>query len=140
MAKHKINARWIGNMGFEGTVTGHKVVVDTKKEAGGDDRGASPKQLMLLALAGCTGIDVAVILSKMKIEVRDFNIIVEADVTEDHPKHYTSMHVIFEFTGNKLPYDKIKRAVELSEQKYCGVHAVYKKAMSMSSEIRLIEG
>lgn len=139
MAKHRITAKWIGNRGFEGLVTGHKIVVDTRKESGGDDRGASPKQLMLLALAGCTGIDVASIVTKMKIELSDFNIIVEADVTEEHPKHYTRMHVIFEFTGKDLPYDKLKRAVELSEQKYCGVHAVYKKAINMSSEVRIIE-
>lgn len=139
MAKHKVTAKWLGNMGFEALVTGHKIIVDTKKESGGDDRGASPKQLMLLALAGCTGIDVASIATKMKIELSNFNIIVEADLTEEHPKHYTTMHVIFEFTGKNLPYDKLKRAVELSEQRYCGVHAVYKKAMSMSSEIRIIE-
>ncbi len=140
MEKHTVRSRWLGNRAFEGLVTGHKIIVDTKKESGGDDRGASPKQLMLLALAGCTGIDVASILSKMKVDVKDLNIIVEGDVTEDHPKHYTRMHVIFEFTGKDLPYDKLKRAVELSEQKYCGVHAVYKKAVSMSSEIRVIEG
>ncbi len=139
MDKHTITAKWLGNRAFEGLVTGHKIIVDTKNESGGDDRGASPKQLMLLALAGCTGIDVASILSKMKVEVMDLNIIVEGDITEDHPKHYTRMHVIFEFTGRDLPYDKLKRAVELSEQKYCGVHAVYKKAISMSSEIRIIE-
>lgn len=137
MAKHTVNTKWLGKMAFEGLVSGHKVIVDARQDVGGEDSGASPKQLMLLALAGCTGIDVVSILGKMKVVVDDFNIIVEAEVTEDHPKHYTSMHVIFEFTGKELPYDKIKRAVELSEQKYCGVHAVYKKALNMSSEIRL---
>ncbi|HEX2968699.1 MAG TPA: OsmC family protein [Bacteroidales bacterium] len=138
MEKHSIKARWLGNLAFEGLVTGHKITVDAKKETGGEDKGASPKQLMLLALAGCTGIDVTSILAKMKVDLKDLNITVEAGMTEDHPKHYTEMHVIYEFTGRDLPYDKLKRAVELSEQKYCGVHAVYKKAINMSSEIRVI--
>lgn len=139
MAKHTITAKWLGNRAFEGTVSGHKVIVDTKSEAGGDDKGASPKQLMLLALAGCTGIDVALIVAKMKLQLKDFNIVVEGELTDEIPIYYHSMHVIYEFTGTDLPYDKLKRAVELSEQKYCGVHAVYKKAVQMSSEIRIIE-
>lgn len=139
MGKHTITAKWLGNRAFEGTVSGHKIVVDTTAEAGGNDRGASPKQLMLLALAGCTGIDVALILAKMQVQLKDFNIIVEGELTEEIPKYYQKMHVIYEFTGTDLPYDKLKRAVELSEQKYCGVHAVYKKAVQMSSEIRTIE-
>lgn len=139
MTKHKINARWLGNRAFEGLVSGHKVIVDAPSEAGGDDRGASPKKLMLLALAGCTGIDVALILKKMHIEIKDLNISVEGELTEEFPRYYHRMHVIYEFTGKDLPPDKLKRAVELSEQKYCGVHAVYKKAVQMSSEIRIEE-
>ena len=140
MAKHTISARWLGNTAFEGLVTGHKIVIDNRKDQGGEDRGPSAKQLMLMSLAGCTGIDIVSILAKMRVELKDFNVIVEGEVTEEHPKHYTSMHVIFEFTGKDLPYDKLKRAVDLSEQKYCGVHAVYEKAMNLTSEIRIIEG
>lgn len=139
MAKHNVSADWLGNMTFEGDICGHKIVVDNMKEHGGDDKGASPKRLMLLALAGCTGIDVVSILAKMRVELSDFKVSVEADVTEEHPKHYTAMHVIYEFRGKALPYDKIKRAVELSEERYCGVQAVYRKTMKITSEIRLSE-
>jgi putative redox protein len=64
---------------------------------------------------------------------------VEADVTEEHPKHYTKMKVIYQFKGKDLPLDKLEKAVKLSEEKYCGVTAVYKKAMNIELEIRVIE-
>jgi putative redox protein len=139
MDKHAITAKWIGDMAFEGNVSGHKITLD--KEPGPDSTGlgASPKKLMLLSLAGCTGMDVVSILTKMRVDLKDFNIIVEGDVTDEHPRHYTNMHVIYEFTGKDLPEDKLRKAVELSEERYCGVRAVYVKAIKMSSEIRIID-
>jgi putative redox protein len=64
---------------------------------------------------------------------------VEADVTDEHPKHYTKMKIVYRFKGSNLPLDKLEKAVKLSEEKYCGVTAVYKKAMEMESEIRVEE-
>jgi putative redox protein len=139
MEKHTLVATWLGNVAFESEITGHKIITDLTRESGGEDKGYSPKRLMLMALAGCTGIDVASIIAKMKLEVSSFRILIEADVTDNHPKYYESMHVVFEFTGKELPPEKLKRAVELSEEKYCGVMAVYKKAIRMSSEIRILE-
>ena len=94
---------------------------------------------MLTALAGCTGIDVVMILKKMKIVPEAFNVIIEADVTEEHPKHYNKMKVVYQFKGKNLPMDKLEKAVNLSESSYCGVSAVYKKAMEMETEIRIVE-
>jgi putative redox protein len=79
------------------------------------------------------------ILKKMKVEPEAFNVIVEADVTDEHPKHYNKMKVIYQFKGKDLPKEKLEKAVKLSEEKYCGVTAVYKKAMEMESEIRIVE-
>ena len=70
---------------------------------------------------------------EMKVEVEAFNVIIEADVTEEHPKHYNKMKVIYQFKGKDLPYDKLERAVKLSEEKYCGVTAVYRKAIRITS-------
>lgn len=139
MEKHVVKTKWLGKKAFEGVVRGHKIIVDAGTETGGEDRGASPKQLMLLALGGCTGIDVSGIVLKMKEDVRDLNIIVEGELTDEHPRHYKSMHVIYEFTGKKLNIVNLRKAVDLSEEKYCGVMAVYKKVIRMSSEIRIIE-
>lgn len=139
MRKETVNTRWLNNLAFESEVNGHKFIVDAEPEVGGDDKGPRPKSLMLSALGGCTAIDVISILKKMRVEVDSFNVRVEGDVTEEHPKHFTRMHVVYEFTGKDLPMDKLQKAVHLSEEKYCGVSAVYKKVIQMSSEIRVTE-
>ncbi len=136
---HLVETAWKGNMQFDALVSGHHVIMDALPDAGGEDQGVRPKQLMLAALAGCTGMDVISILRKMKVEPESFNIKVEADVTDEHPKHYNKMHIIYELKGKDLPLDKIQKAVELSQDKYCGVSAAYKKAMPLSWEIKITE-
>ena len=126
-------------MEFEADVDGHKIILDVEEKNGGRNMGPKPKPFMMVALGGCTGIDVVSILKKMKVEVESFNILIEADMTETHPKIYESMHVIYEFRGKHLPKDKIERAVELSREKYCGVSAMYKKAFDMSYEIKILD-
>jgi len=137
--KHVIDMSWTDNVAFEAEMDGHKVIVDAPKEAGGSNLGPRPKKLMLTALAGCTGVDVVMILKKMKIVPEAFNVIVEGDVTEDHPKHYNKVKVIYQFKGKDLPIDKLEKAVKLSETTYCGVSAVYRQAMEMESEIRIVD-
>jgi len=106
---------------------------------GGEDLGPRPKPLMLVALGGCSGMDVISILKKMRVVPDKFNVQVEGELTEEDPKHFYKIHVIYEFTGKDLPMDKLKKAVELSEEKYCGVGAVYKKTMELTSEIKVID-
>ena len=137
--KHEVNLDWTDGMAFEANMDGHKIIVDAPEEVGGKDTGPRPKKFMLLALAGCTGMDVVSMLKKMRVSYDALNIRVEADVTEEHPKHYTSMKVIYEFKGKNLPLEKLEKAVTMSEEKYCGVSAVYKKAMPVSTEIKIIE-
>jgi len=136
--KHTVDTSWKGNMLFDANVSGHHVMMDALPAVGGEDKGARPKELMLAALAGCTGMDVVSILRKMRVEFTGLNIRVEADVTEDHPKHYDKMHIIYEFTGRDLQKDQLKKAVELSQERYCGVSFVYKKAMAVTYEIVLL--
>ena len=139
MSKVTVNTEWKGNMKFESDVFGHKVTVDADESVGGEDSGPRPKPLLLVALAGCTGMDVVSILKKMQVPFEGLNIMVEANQTEEHPKHYDAMKVIYEFKGKNLPLEKLKKAVELSEERYCGVNAMFKKAVNMSFEIRMIE-
>lgn len=136
--KQSINAEWKGKMKFETELDGHNVVLDASPDTGGEDEGPRPKKLMLLALAGCTGMDVVSILKKMRVSFDSLNIEIEADSTEEHPMHYTKIKVIYKFKGEKIDKEKIKKAVDLSQNKYCGVSAVYKKALDLSYEI-LIE-
>jgi len=94
---------------------------------------------MLVALAGCTGMDVISILKKMRVDVDGFNVEVEADVTEEHPKHYTAMHIKYQFKGNELPLEKLEKAISLSQDRYCGVSEVYRKTMKITHEIQILK-
>ncbi|MCD6556253.1 MAG: OsmC family protein [Bacteroidales bacterium] len=136
-----IKTNWKGNMAFEWDLNGHKVMIDATEAVGGENRGPQPKPFMLASLGGCTGMDVISILKKMKVSdnLTDFNVEVEGELTTEHPKHYVSMHVKFIFTakdGIELPKEKLEKAVNLSEERYCGVSEVYRKAgVKMTSEI-----
>jgi putative redox protein len=136
--KEVVSTRWLNNMAFESEINGHKIVIDAKAESGGEDLGPRPKTLMLAALGGCTGMDVVSILKKMRVEFKSVNVIVEGVLTDEHPRHFSKMHVIYEIEGNNLPMDKVEKAVSLSEERYCGVSVVYRKAMELTSEIRII--
>jgi len=135
MNKEIVTTKWLSNMAFESDVNGHKILLDADSSAGGENRGPRPKPFMLLSLGGCTGIDVISILKKMRVDIDEFNVRVEGELSEEHPKHFVKIHVVYEFTGKELPMDKLKKAVELSEERYCGVSAVYRKTMEMTSEI-----
>jgi len=136
--KDTISARWTGEMAFEAAICGHKVLMDARQESGGHDTGPRPKSLIMASLAGCTGMDVISILKKMKIEPETFNVRVESELADEHPKLYTSMHLVYEFRGDNLPMDKLSRAVELSQEKYCGVSATLQKALPVTWEIKIV--
>ena len=135
--KHTVDTSWKGNMLFDANVSGHHVLMDAVPAVGGEDKGSRPKELMLASLAGCSGMDVVSILKKMRVEFTGLDIRVEAGMTEEHPKHYDKMHVIYTFTGSDLQMEQLKKAVELSQERYCGVAFVYKKAMEVTYEIRI---
>jgi putative redox protein len=135
MSKETINVQWTDNMAFRSEVNGHEIKIDAVPEVGGNNTGPRPKPLMLLALGGCTGMDVISILKKMRVSPDSFNIKIESEQTEEHPKHYFKITIIYEFEGSDLPIDKLKRAVELSEERYCGVSYIYKQAIEMKAEI-----
>lgn len=137
--KDAIEVNWNGNMSFKSVINGHEVIVDATDKVGGEDRGPRPKPLMMLALAGCTGMDVVSILKKMRVEVKDFNVKIETEMTEEHPKVYTKMHIIYEFIGNGIDPAKVEKAVGLSQDSYCGVSAMYRKAMEITHEINIKE-
>lgn len=137
--KDAINVKWTGDMAFEALVDEHRIVMDARQEVGGKNSGPRPKPLLMVSLAGCTGMDVISILRKMKVEVTGFHMRVIGELTEDHPKRYTAIKLIYEFSGINLPADKLQRAVELSQEKYCGVSATLKDSCEISYEIKINE-
>lgn len=129
---------WKGDMEFETELFGHTLTLDASLEAGGHNKGTRPKVLMLTALAGCTGMDVISILKKMRVEPEEFNVRVDGTLTNEIPKYYNKMHIIYEFKGENLPENKLKKAIELSQDKLCGVSAFYRKVADLTYEIKIL--
>lgn len=137
--KETITTRWLSDLAFEADVDGHKLYMDSSMEHGGKNTGPRPKPLMMVALAGCTGMDVVSILKKMKMDFEDFSVEVEGDVTEDHPKRFERMKIIFRIKGKNIKREKVEKAVTLSYTRYCGISANYMKAFPITYEIIIEE-
>ena len=133
--EHQIECIWMDHMAFDVDLDGHHITLDASPDLGGEDRGPRPKPLLLASLAGCTGIDVVSILNKMKVPLEGFRMTVSASQTEEHPKIYDTINITYFFKGKDLPMNKLEKAVKLSEEKYCGVSAMLKKAGLIEYEI-----
>ncbi|MCX7023831.1 MAG: OsmC family protein [Spirochaetes bacterium] len=134
--EHVVTCSWKGDMIFEAEVLGHTVRMDADEAGGGTDSSVRPKPLILAALAGCTSMDVISILRKMREPVTSLDVRVEAPLTEEHPRHYTGFTVIYEFRASDgLDYAKVRTAVELSQEKYCGVAALLRMACTVAYRI-----
>lgn len=126
MTNH-ITTKWLGNMKMESNnPSGHMLFIDASPEDGGNGEGYRPKALMLSSLAGCSGLDVTSLIKKMKLEVDDFTIEIDAELTEEHPKIYHKVTVEYHFFGKNLDEAKLKKAVDLSVEKYCGVMEMFR--------------
>ncbi len=135
MANH-ISTTWLGDMKFESTnPSGHNLFIDAGEENGGKSEGCRPKALMLSALAGCSGLDVASLIKKMKLDVEGFKIDTDANLTEEHPTYYDKVAMHFHFYGPNLDEKKLQRAVDLSVEKYCGVMEMFRKFSEVEIEI-----
>ncbi|KAB7528555.1 OsmC family peroxiredoxin [Flagellimonas olearia] len=127
MTNH-ITTKWLGGMAFESNnPSGHNLRIDAGPDDGGEGSGLRPKALMLSGLAGCSGLDVASLIKKMKLEVDDFTIETIANLTDEHPKYYDSVVIEYHFYGSNLKEDKLQRAVDLSVEKYCGVMEMFRR-------------
>ena len=118
---------WQKNMRFHTTNPAGEFYIDAGPEDGGEGNGFRPKALMLSALAGCSGLDVAMMIKKMKLSVDDFNIDIKAELTDDFPRYYHKVNMEFHFYGSELNEKKLRRAVDLSVESYCGVMAMFEK-------------
>jgi putative redox protein len=112
---------WDGDMAFSSiTPSGHQIKMDAAAEVGGKNTGARPTELLLNAVAGCTGIDIISILNKMRLNPISFHIEVQGSRAEDHPKRFTTINIHYVLEGD-LPEAKVIRAIQLSKDKYCSV-------------------
>ncbi|NPV49181.1 MAG: OsmC family protein [Armatimonadetes bacterium] len=123
-AELNVEAQWQGGWRFDAlTGTGHTVVMDAAVEDEGTEAGARPMELLLVGIAGCTAMDVVSILKTMRQEVRSYRVKVTGRRRDDHPKVFT--HILIEhFVQGDVSEDRLARAVELSNQKYCSAQAM----------------
>lgn len=133
--KHQVKMQWAGKMAFEAKAAKHTIRIDVDEDKGGEDSGFRPKMLSLASLGGCSGMDVVSILKKMKVEPDEFFIEIEGELTEEHPQIYNNIHLKYIFKGDNLPEDKLKKAITLSQEKYCGVTAMLKHASNITWEV-----
>lgn len=124
---------WTEGLQFVGAAdSNHAMVMDAYPEVGGSNSGVHPGELLLISLAGCTGMDVVSILNKMRVKFDTFNIKVRAESAAEHPRVYTRIELTYVISGKDIPAEKLDRAIELSQSKYCSVGAMLGKTAKIS--------
>jgi putative redox protein len=137
--KSTVNCNWKNGMAFEAEVNGFKLMLDADPSVGGKNQGPRPKPLTLVSLAGCTAMDVISILKKMRVEPEFFNVSAEGEMAEEHPKYFTRIHLVYEFKGNDLPLEKLQKAIDLSQERYCGVTTMLRSSSEITYEIKILD-
>lgn len=125
----KAKIKWVEEMTFVGeSGSGHSVLMDGPPDLGGRNLGIRPMEMMLLGLGGCTSFDVMLILKRARQAVTDCVVELEAERAETNPKVFTRIHVHFVVSGENLKENQVKRAVELSAEKYCSASIMLTQA------------
>lgn len=130
-----VKATWQGGMHFISKSSEGEVRLDAATEFGGNEKGLRSKSLMLTSLAGCTGMDLGSLLRKMRLAVSNITIDVTGKLSDDHPKIYKETHIVYTFEGENLDEEKLKKAVSLSYNQYCGVIAMFRSFSEVTYEI-----
>jgi len=133
-------AAWLGGMRFEGSGwSGIPVLMDAARDFGGEESAARPLELLLVGLCGCTGMDVVSLLRKMRVDFTGIELGVRAEKSEEHPHVFTRIDLEYVITGKDLDETKVRKAVELSQEKYCSVSAMLKRACPVNYTVRIVE-
>jgi putative redox protein len=120
---------WQAGLAFQTEIRGHQGLIDAKKEVGGQDLGPTPKELLLIAISGCAGMDVVSLMKKMRVNYDRFSVKASAELTKgDPPSIFSRVDLEFSVSGSDLDVAKIEKSVTLSMTKYCGVSAMIVKA------------
>lgn len=134
-----VTTNWAGALAFDAVAdTGHTLRIDTSVEGGGLGTGMNPKKMLLASISGCSGMDVVDILRKGKVAFNKLEIVAEAEQTDTHPKIFKFIKMIYRIDAEEMDLEKVKRAVALSHEKYCGVSAMLSKACEVSYTVELL--
>ncbi|MEO7264324.1 MAG: OsmC family protein [Ferruginibacter sp.] len=137
MAKHEIETQWMGKMQFNAIIDGHTVIMDAPERSGGEENGPIPKPFVLTALSGCTGMDIIALLRKSGETINDFEIKVTGELSKQAPVQYVAIHLLYSFKADASAKEAILNAVNDSQEKYCGVSRMLKKALPVTWEINV---
>jgi putative redox protein len=136
----RCRVKWLDNMTFVGeSGSGHAVVMDGAPEHGGRDMGIRPMEMLLLGVGGCTAFDVVMILNKSRQKMVDCHVEIEAERAEEVPKVFTKIHAHFVVSGKSLDPVKVKKAVNLSAEKYCSASKMFEATVQMTHDFEIVE-
>jgi len=137
----KARVKWVEDVTFVGEAdSGHAVVMDGPPESGGKNRGMRPMEMLLVGMGGCTAFDVVFILKKARQAVTDCEVVLEAERAPEPPKVFTRIHVHYRVRGAGLSDAQVKRAVDLSTQKYCSASIMLGKTAELTHDYEILEG
>jgi putative redox protein len=128
-----VNLSWKGKLAFGAqTESGHGLLLDAKPEVDGEGKGPTPMEVLLVSLAGCTGMDVVSILKKKRVDLRSMSVNVNGEKAPQHPKYFTKIEVLFSLEGCGIREEDVRQAIELSRDRYCSVSAMLKEKAQIS--------
>ena len=134
----KVN--WGEGLSFTGTAdSGFSIQMDAKEEVGGEGKGFIPMELMAMSLAGCTAMDVISILRKKRQDVTDFEVRVDADRAEEHPKVFTHATINYLVTGHGVDEKAVVRAIQLTAERYCPAQAMLGQVFPLDLQYQIFE-
>ncbi|PKL47526.1 MAG: osmotically inducible protein OsmC [Nitrospira bacterium HGW-Nitrospira-1] len=138
MSKAKVT--YVNGMQFVGEAdSGHAIIMDGTPETGGKDTGLRPMELLLIGIGGCSGMDVVAILKKKKQAISGFEINVNGQKAENHPQKFNEIDMEFVIKGKNISEEAVKRAVQLSMEKYCSVKAALEGSAKINYTYKIIE-
>ena len=131
----KILFEHLDGMAFKTNIDGHELLFDADEKVGGKNLGPKPKPMLLVSLAGCTGMDVVSLLKKMRVIYDDLKIEVIGELTEEHPKYYYKIMVEYHIWGINVDKSKVEKSVKLSQERYCGISYMLAKSSELKYKI-----
>lgn len=136
----KARVKWVEDMSFLGmTESGHAVLMDGPPDAGGRNLGPRPMEMLLLGAGGCTSFDVVLILKKGRHPISDCEVQIDAERATTDPKVFTKIHLHFVVSGNNLKPDAVKRAIDLSAEKFCSATIMLGKMAEVTHDFEIID-
>lgn len=136
----KARVKWIEQASFMAeSESGHALVMDGPQEYGGRNLGVRPMEMLLMGMGGCTAFDVVMILNKARQDIVDVEVELNATRAESVPKVFTDIHVHFVVKGRELNEQQVRRAVELSAEKYCSASIMLGKTANITHDYEILE-